>query len=80
MIQLTDVLKEMNKGDAFDLSFVTYSESRAKGGKIITIKKAIKVSDTNEDIIAIKKHSGVGQVNNVRIHLITAFNNQSVTI
>ena len=66
----------------FQIKFVTYDESRKKGGKIIELKSArttgAKYNMASIDMITVRPTNNDDHPYPVHIHLITEFNNQKV--
>ncbi len=70
--------------DAFQITFVSYDESRKTGGENISLTKAFKVGAkynlNDNDMIAVRQEKNSNHPYPVHIHLITEFNNQKVFI
>lgn len=76
---LTDALKEMKKGEAFDISFWTCDKSRDKGGEIRELKDVVQTSVNYPHAIRKVKLPN-GHFKEIHIYLMRTFNNQRICI
>lgn len=88
LISVRDIVREMSKGDPFDMEFVTADEKRGTGGDVIRLKQAICIGGPSKKARIRNPHHDVNFTRNIRalegdriitVHplLITKFNGKT---